>query len=119
MLNDAVGSSFAGIYLACGKTDLRQGIDGLASQIQFRFKLDPYMKGTIFLFCGSRRDRIKCLLWEGDGFLLLYKRLSNGHFCWPRNSEELKQLTPDQFRSLMSGFAVEGSIRDTAPRYIG
>jgi transposase len=73
MLNDASG--FKRIYIACGQTDLRRGIEGLASIIRFQFKLDPYDKDTLFLFCGKKNNRIKGLLWEGDGFLLLYKRM--------------------------------------------
>ena len=69
MLNDATG--LKKIYLAAGYTDLRRGIDGLAIMIRFRFQLDPYDKNTIFLFCGKKTNRIKGLLWEGDGFLLL------------------------------------------------
>ena len=56
------------------------GMEGLANIIRFRFHLDPYDRNTLFLFCGKRSDRIKGLLWEGDGFLLLYKRLDTGAF---------------------------------------
>ena len=73
MLND--GTGFKRIYLATGYTDLRRGIEGLAAIIRFQFELDPYDRNTLFLFCGRRCDRIKALLWEGDGFLLMYKRL--------------------------------------------
>ena len=82
MLNDAVG--FEKIFSATGYTDLRRGIDGLASTIKFQFDLDPFQKHVLFLFCGKRTDRIKGLVWEGDGFLLLYKRLNIGGFSWPR-----------------------------------
>ena len=82
MLNDASG--FRRIYLATGYTDLRRGMEGLASIIKFNFQLDPYQKDILFLFCGRRTDRIKGLVWEGDGFLLLYKRLELGAFNWPR-----------------------------------
>lgn len=95
MLNDASG--FQKIYLATGYTDLRRGMEGLANIIRFRFRLDPYDRNTLFLFCGKRTDRIKGLLWEGDGFLLLYKRLDNGAFNWPRNNEEALSITPDQY----------------------
>ena len=78
MLNNATG--FKKIYLATGFTDLRRGIEGLASIVKFQFNLDPYDKDTLFLFCGRRSDRIKALLWEGDGFLLMYKRLNTGAF---------------------------------------
>ena len=86
MLNNATG--FRKIYIAAGYTDLRRGIDGLASIIKFNFQLDPYEKDILFLFCGRRSDRIKGLVWEGDGFLLLYKRLELGGFSWPRTKEE-------------------------------
>ena len=71
MLNDATG--FSHIYLACGYTDLRRGIDGLVSTVKCSFHLNPSEEGSIFLFCGRRADRIKALVYEGDGFLLLYK----------------------------------------------
>lgn len=95
MLNDAVG--FEKIFIATGYTDLRRGIDGLASTIKFQFELDPFQKHVLFLFCGKRTDRIKGLVWEGDGFLLLYKRLNIGGFSWPRTKEEAMEITPEHF----------------------
>lgn len=104
MLNDAGG--FEKIYIAVGYTDLRRGIDGLASTIKFQFNLDPFQKNILFLFCGKRTDRIKGLVWEGDGFLLLYKRLNIGAFSWPRTKEEAMEITPEQFRMLMHGLSI-------------
>ena len=95
MLNDAVG--FEKIFIATVYTDLRRGIDDLASTIKFQFDLDPFQKHILFLFCGKRTDRIKGLVWEGDGFLLLYKRLNIGGFSWPRTKEEAMEITPEQF----------------------
>ena len=68
MLNDFTGADQ--VYIACGYTDLRKGIDGLARLVQQQFALDPFTN-TLFLFCGRRRDRIKGLYWEKDGFILL------------------------------------------------
>ncbi len=76
MLSDFTGADK--VYIACGYTDLRRGIDGLAALVQQEFPLDPFTN-TLFLFCGRRRDRIKALYWEGNGFLLLYKRLRIYH----------------------------------------
>ena len=82
------------IYLACGYTDLRRGIDGLAQIVQQRFSLDPF-SNSLFLFCGRRRDRIKALLWEGDGFVLLNKRMENGGgFQWPRTWRQPLRMSP-------------------------
>lgn len=104
MLND--GTGFKKVYVAAGTTDLRRGIEGLAAIIRFQFQLDPYDKNTLFLFCGKRNDRIKGLLWEGDGFLLIYKRLDNGAFNWPRSTKEALDITPEQYSALMKGLEI-------------
>lgn len=104
MLNDATG--FKKIYLATGHTDLRRGIDGLAAIIRFQFELDPFDKDTAFLFCGKRTDRIKLLIWEGDGFLLAYKRLEKGSFSWPRTPAEAMEITQEQYCMLMRGLEI-------------
>ena len=106
MLNDLRPERYAAIYIACGYTDLRYGIDGLAATVQREFGMDSFQTGTLFLFCGRRRDRIKALLWEGDGFLLLYKRLENGVFQWPRSVQEVKEMTPQEYRWLMEGLSI-------------
>ena len=80
MLNDFTGADK--VYIACGNTDLRKGIDGLSMIIGDRYHQNPFEKGTLFLFCGRRSDRIKGLLWMGDGFLQLYKRLEAGSLSW-------------------------------------
>ena len=104
MLNDFNCS--CPVYIACGYTDLRRGIDGLATVVKSQFQMDPFQR-ALFLFCGRRRDRIKALYWEGDGFLLLYKRLESGSFQWPRSTEEVQALTPQQYRWLMEGLKTE------------
>ena len=112
MLSDA---QFSSVYIACGYTDLRCGIDGLAAVIRERFDLTPFNEGEVFLFCGRRNDRIKALVWDGDGFLLMYKRLEDGKFRWPRSSDELRKLTPEQFGWLMKGFSIDPGIRRIRP----
>ena len=104
MLNIAAG--FKRIFIAAGYTDLRRGIDGLAGIVQYQFELDPHDKDTIFLFCGRKNDRIKALLWEGDGFLLMYKRVEEGSFKWPRNVTEALEINEQQFEQLMKGFEI-------------
>lgn len=62
------------VYIVCGKTDLRKGIDGLAILIKEQFELDPF-SGKVFLFCGGSKDRFKALYWDGQGFWLLYNHI--------------------------------------------
>lgn len=97
------------IYIACGYTDMRKSIDGLAALVREQFRMDPFSP-SLFLFCGRRCDRIKALLWEGDGFVLLYKRLENGAFQWPREADELQPISWQQFRWLMEGLKVEQKL---------
>ena len=94
------------IYLACGYTDMRKSIDGLAAVVQQQFNLNPFQP-ALFLFCGKRCDRLKALLWEGDGFVLLYKRLESGRFQWPRTESECRPITWQEFRWLMEGLQIE------------
>ena len=70
MLNDADFSQFKHVYTFVGKTDLRKGIDGLATLVKQKFSLDPFQPGNLFLFCGSSNHKMKGLVWE-DGFLLM------------------------------------------------
>jgi len=93
------------IYIAVGHTDMRKAIDGLAAIVQQKFKMDP-MENNLFLFCGRRRDRIKALYFEGNGFVLLYKRFENGKLQWPRNEHEVERITSQQFRWLLEGLSI-------------
>ena len=84
------------IFIVCGKTDMRRQIDGLAA--------------TITEECGGNKDRFKALYWEGDGFLLLHKRLENGKLNWPRNQNEVQKLTTQQLRWLLEGLSINPKI---------
>lgn len=117
MLAEAAGVKK--IIIACGRTDLRKGIDGLAQLIGTKYDLNPFEKVVLFLFCGSRGDRIRGLLWEGNGFLLLYKRLENGSFSWPRTPQEAAELTREQYHMLMMGLnPLNPKIKDVNPQKI-
>lgn len=94
------------IYLVCGKTYLRKGIDGLAALVTDMFGLDAY-DNAIFLFCGSHSDRFKALYWDKTEFVLYYKRIENGRFQCPRNKSEVKKINAHQLRRLLGGFSVE------------
>ena len=81
---------------------MRKSIDGLAALVQQQFQLDPAR-----LLHGRRRDRMKVLLWEDDGFLLLYKRLEDGKFSWPCNEQEVRNITREQFIWLTQGLSID------------
>ena len=96
------------IYIVCGYTDMRKQIDGLCAIVKDQLHMDPKQR-ALYLFCGRRCDRIKALLYENDGFVLLYKRLtvSEGRYRWPRNKNEVQPITWRQFDWLMSGLEIE------------
>ena len=106
MLGDI--SSAANIYIVTGYTDMRKSIDGLCGIVMTQLKEEPN-GSSIYLFCGRRCDRIKVLLREPDGYVLLYKRLDvvQGKYRWPRNGSEVKPITWQQFDWLMSGLEIE------------
>lgn len=115
MLEGAAG--IKRVVIACGMVDLRKGIDGLATIVGDRYGYNPFEKGTLFLFCGRRTDRIKGLLWMGDGFLLLYKRFEAGSLSWPRTPQEAAELTEEQFKYLMLGLnPLNPKVREINPK---
>lgn len=92
-------------YIACGYTDMRKQIDGLTALVRMQFKKEMDEE-SLFLFCGRRADRIKALYWDGTGYILLYKRLNEKRFQWPRSEADLKKLTKQEFRWLMEGLSI-------------
>ena len=105
MLGDI--TSVDAIYIVCGATDMRKSIDGLCAIVQDVLKMNPY-SNSLYLFCGRRKDRIKALLYEQDGFVLLYKRLTGtGSYRWPRNQSEVRNLTWREFEWLMQGLEID------------
>ena len=109
-------SDLGPVYIVCGKTDLRKGIDSLAYLIHSQFDLDPFSK-SVFLFCGGKSDRFNALYWDGEGFWLLYKRFENGQLTWPRSTAEVRALTPEQVEWLMKGFSITPKILESQSRH--
>lgn len=99
------------VYLACGKTDMRKQINGLAEVVTSSFQLDPFTE-AIFVFCNRNRDRIKILEWDGDGFWLYFKRLEKGRFRWPaEGSETTMTLSGEELGILLGGAKVELKLK--------
>ena len=68
------------VFIARGATDLRRSFDRLSAQVQELLRQDP-LSGHVFVFFNRQRNRVKMLVWERDGFWLLYKRLEAGTFA--------------------------------------
>ncbi len=91
------------VYLACGNTDLRKSIDGLAVLVKEGFQLDPFSPG-FFVFCNKKRDKLKILHWEHNGFWLYYRRLERGRFQWPQNGGScVTAISRRELRWLLDG----------------
>jgi transposase len=90
---------------------MRKQINGLAAIVEGSFKQDPF-DGAMFVFCNRRRDRIKILEWDVDGFWLHFKRLEKGRFKWPTLEDEATMtLTGEELTYLLSGTRVELKLK--------
>lgn len=95
------------VYLACGSTDLRKSIDGLAAIVSQVFALDLFSQ-SLFVFCNKDRDKLKILTWDHNGFWLYYRRLESGRFRWPQQKDEKTQpITRRQLQWLLDGLKIE------------
>ena len=104
MLSEAGGTY---VYLACGVTDLRKSIDGLAALVQQGFALDPFTDAW-FVFCNRDCNKLKVLRWEINGFWLYYRRLERGRFKWPATpGGSTRMVTRRQLQWLLDGLALE------------
>jgi len=93
------------VYLCRAPVDFRKSIDGLAAVVEAELDLDAF-SSALFVFINRRRDKLKCLYWETNGFCLWYKRLERERFAWPthRPGEHAITLTVDELNFLLDGF---------------
>jgi transposase len=90
------------VWIAAGHTDMRKGFDGLAALVQTALADNPF-GGHVFVFRGRRGDLVKVLWFDGQGLLLLSKRLERGRFVWPQAESGAVSLTPAQLAMLLEG----------------
>ena len=96
------------IYIACQTTDFRKQIDGLVALVTMQFKLDPFSESSAFIFCNKRKNAIKILRYDRNGFILATKKLLEDlKFQWPKTPEEVKKVTPQQIEWLLQGLEIE------------
>jgi len=94
------------VYLCRGVVDFRKGINGLAVLVEGMLHLDPFSE-QLFVFCNRKRDKVKILYWERNGFCLWQKRLERARFKWPRKVEtDVITLTGQQLNWLLDGYDV-------------
>ena len=98
------------IYIATRPIDFRKGMDGLAAAVQEVLKLDPFC-GAAFIFRSKRADRLKILIWDGSGLILIYKRLDDAKVRWPRIEDGIMRLSPAQASALFDAWTGPASGR--------
>jgi len=92
------------VYLYAEPVDMRKSIDGLSVLVEQEMALLPSME-ALFVFCNRGRDKIKLLCWEGNGFIVWYKRLEKQRFRWPKTDDTLN-LTGQELNWLLDGFDI-------------
>ena len=90
------------VYLALGATDMRKAINGLSIMVEQHLLKDPF-SGDLFVFCNRRRNMIKILYWDKNGFCLWHKRLEKHRFQWPQSAEEVVTIGARELEWLLTG----------------
>ena len=104
MLNEVESGN---VYLAVEATDMRKSINGLAAIVQETFSLNPFST-NLFVFCNKKRDRIKILRWDHNGFWLYFRLLEKGRFQWPSaTSSSTIHIGIRELNWLLSGLSIE------------
>lgn len=98
----------AHIFLACGATDFRKQIQGLTALVTMQFQLDPFGGDCVFLFCNRKRNAIKVLRYDHNGFVLATKKLLDEmKFQWPRKEADVREISDQQVEWLLQGLEIE------------
>lgn len=90
------------VFLAVGNTDMRKSINGLSVLVEQAMDLDPFA-GDLFVFCNRRRNMVKILYWDKNGFALWHKRLEKHRFHWPTNTDGVVSLQTKELEWLLAG----------------
>jgi transposase len=94
------------VYLCRDVVDMRKAINGLSILVEQAMELDPFSP-SLFVFCNRKRDKLKLLYWERNGFVLWYKRLEKDRFPWPRTTDEsVISLTGRELNWLLDGIDI-------------
>lgn len=101
-------------FLCCRPTDMRCGFDGLSGIVRSHMQGDP-LAGDVFVFVNKARTHIKLLFWDGDGFVVFYKRLERGTFAFPATTDAARQLRRDELVLMLEG--IDQATTQQRPRF--
>jgi transposase len=90
------------VLVATKPVDFRKGMDGLAAYVEQQLQTDPF-NGVVYVFRSKRADKVKLLLWDQTGLVLVTKRLEDGRFRWPAIQDGVMRLSPAQLSALLEG----------------
>ena len=93
------------VYLAMGNTDMRKAINGLSVLVESSMELDLF-SGHLFVFCNRRRNMLKILYWDYNGFCLWQKRLEKDQFRWPESETEVLNIGHRELMWLIDGLEI-------------
>ena len=93
------------VYLSLGSTDMRKSIDGLCLLVSEHLELSPF-SGHLFAFCNRKRNTVKILYWDRNGFCLWHKRLEKHSFKWPTSKAEVMTIGKRELSWLMDGLSI-------------
>lgn len=102
------------VWIVAGHTDMRKGFDGLAAMVQTALAANPFC-GHVFVFRGRRGDILKVLWFDGQGLMLMSKRLERGRFVGPQATSGSVSLTPAQLSMLLEGIDWRMPMRTHEP----
>lgn len=94
------------VYIATGATDMRKSINGLSIMVAEQLELNP-LSGHLFCFCNRKRDIVKILYWDRNGFCLWHKRLEKDRFQWPENRAEVIDIQGRELSWLLDGLHLD------------
>jgi transposase len=100
----------AKVYIAIGHTDMRKSINGLCQLVADNFATNIFT-GHLFAFCNKRRDIIKILFWDRNGFCIWHKRLEKDHFRWPKSEQDMINIDSRQLSWLLAGLDINSAHR--------
>ena len=93
------------IFLYRDAVDFRKQANGLAAIVEQELGHNPF-EGGLYVFSNRQRNKVKCLMWEDNGFVLYYKSLAEEYFKWPKPNEPIVSLTGMQINWLLDGYDI-------------